>query len=57
MKKQNMNEWGIWQTECEWEDAQRFATEKVSQAKLDELLATKRESQTEEHVTKLFTIG
>jgi hypothetical protein len=45
MKAQDMNQWGIWQTKREWEDVQWFATAKLSQAKLDELLATQRVSK------------
>lgn len=49
MKEQKLSQWGIWQTEREWEDAEWFATAKLSQAKLDELLATKRVSRTTTH--------
>jgi hypothetical protein len=45
MKECHWNQWGIWRTEHEWQDVQWFATAKLLQAKLDELLATKRVSQ------------
>lgn len=55
MKEKNLNEWGIWQTQREWEDAQWFATAKASQAKLDELLATKRVSRSKAQVIQSLT--